>query len=184
MKMVQTEFEGMPKKPRPTKEDPEVKEEFKKRVIAVLDKVVPDEDEGNEEVADYLIKQMTDYHEIDGYRLAKSIDEEYYMNLDFEVAEALHELHWELGSVYDNAVREWVKEFDIKIPFSIGDKALIQVDSNQEAEGEVVKFYEDLAKVCIFCSKMGHVRTGSGSYGRIMNCEDVKIIEEKTAVSD
>jgi len=176
MEMIQEEIPGIPKKPRPNKGAPEVIEDFKKEVLVKLDKLFPDEDNGD--ISDHLVEKMIFYNEIDGYRLAKSLDDRFYIDSDFETADMLNDLHWELDKVYGKAVKKWIEEQGIKVPFEIGDEVSINV-LNSYVEGEIHYIYEDSARVSVFCESLGHVRSGcSGTLGIIKNCEDVKSLKK------
>ena len=80
-------------------------------------------------------------------------------------------------------IKEWVIEQQIKSPFNIGDKILIDV-YKKEVEGEIVKDYAEKAQTCVFCESLGHVKGEGkvGSHGIVKNYEDVKKIIKKGEV--
>lgn len=176
---MQTEFPGMLKKPRPKKSDPKVVEKLKVATVVVLDKLMPD-DEGNEVIADYLVDKMTLYHEIDGYLLAKAMDDRFYTMADFEVADAFNDLHWKLDEAYGAVIKEWIEEQQIVSPVQLGDMVKVNI-LGEEVEGEIIHIYEDSARVSVYCESLDHIRSDkglSGTTGVIIDYENLTLLEK------
>ena len=60
------------------------------------------------------------YSHIDGYELAKRLENKYCWNIDLEVIEALYDLQWEVESIHKKACMQWVIDSKIKPPLAIG----------------------------------------------------------------
>jgi len=172
-KMEQLEIKGMPKKPRPKKNEPEVLEKLKNVIKVKLEELFPGED--NDNIANFLVNEIVDYNRMDGYKLAKRMDEEFYTDSDFEIADIFNGFYWDFNKIYDDIVKEWVIEQQIKSPFNIGDIVFIDV-YGKEVKGEIVKNYEEKAQTCVFCESLGHIKEEGkvGSHGIIKNYEDVR----------
>jgi len=60
------------------------------------------------------------YSHIDGYELAKKLEEKYDWIIDLQVIEELEELQWKVESIHKKVCMQWVIDSDIKPPLEIG----------------------------------------------------------------
>jgi len=173
--MKQLELPGMPKMPRPEKTDPETIEEFKKIVLGKLNAYYPGEE--NEEIADYAVRQVAEYRVIDGYQLAKKLDNEYCLEGDVGLVEMLDDFDYDLDTAYWRIIKEWVISQCIEPHFKLGDKVRICLLKGEYIQGEVAEIYKDKARAVIYCESLGHVREGNGTHGTIKNYEEIELID-------
>lgn len=62
------------------------------------------------------------YSHIDGYQLAKELEDKHSWNIDLQVIEELEELQWEVDSIHKKVCMQWVIDSNIKPQFENGTK--------------------------------------------------------------
>jgi hypothetical protein len=111
----------------------------------------------------------------DGYRIAESLERDGW-HADAELVELMDSLADEKWDALDELESEWVKAHGISAPLAIGAIVVISganVHSKQRGKrGEIVRIDEERGKYTVMCASEGHVRTGLGTHGFVLNYED------------
>ena len=178
LKPAEIFFDGYFKgKPRPTCTDKEVK-------LLVVEAIMPeilqwlgethDFDNDKEEVTKQLLETIA-YHK-DGYEMAKDLDDNESWASNSELVDVLDGLGFR--NVLDKVTLLWIKDNDVKPLFKVGDK--VQVNGKDVSGRAAKKIYngeitaiQPTGTYTVFIEELGHVRTGNGSHGNILNWEKV-----------
>lgn len=106
--MTQTVIEGVEAPPRPTVTDEMVRE----AAVKILTRARCSEDPDDLVVA---------YHpNMDGYELAKELDQHFGWDVDAALVETLDGMHWAVRELHEAACKQWVAEWNIQPPLPDG----------------------------------------------------------------
>jgi len=161
-------------KPINQKERPK---EDEKIISIAIKKMLPDikkwskEDDDEEDILKSLISNYSSFE--DGYTFAKKLDENDSWESDTELVNILDDASNYVREVLIEEEKKWVIENEITPPYQIGDKVSFNY-RKKDVIGEIVKIWHDTAKFTIYCESLGHVKSGCGTNGTIINYENVK----------
>lgn len=139
-------------------------------------------DAGESERLNYLddaVELMGSAFVSDGYQLAKILDRKGY-DPDSRLVEILENAYSLLQDAHTRAVKEWVKGWNVQVPWQVGQTVQIK-HKGKTVDGEVVAIRADEATCTVLCPSLGHVRKGLGTNGLIINSEDVRAVELEAA---
>ena len=113
----------------------------------------------------------------DAYEICKHLDG-YGWVPDQELVDIMSNFSFKFESAYSKQLLKWIGENNIRPKFSVGDKVKFKVLGGIQG-GEISKVYEDRAQYSIYCESLGHVKTGTGTHGVILNFEDVEELNKE-----
>jgi hypothetical protein len=139
----------------------------------------PDEDEVVEQLAEAL-----KYHD-DGYEISKALEDRGW-SPDARLVDLLdNAMQREIA--FQNAVKQWVEQYQIKPTYQVGDKVRVKARAAFSAkfsrpawhDGEISKIDAAAATYVVRVESLGHIKEGtlprgsSGTYGFILPFEEV-----------
>jgi hypothetical protein len=134
------------------------------------------------DVAGELLRAVENTIEENGYHLARELERQGWLP-DAALVDILDQAGSIRGDVHREAVRRWVKEWDISIPFKVGDRVSIE-HKGCAVEGQIAAVSPDTAECTVSCPALGHVPVGSrqmGTIGFVIPVEHVRPIGPQTA---
>jgi len=172
-------FDGYFKgKPRPIANDKEVK-------LLVIEQIMPeilrwlgetmDDDNNTEDVTKQLLDAIE--YSKDGYEMARDLERDDCWSSNSELVDVLDGL--DFRNILDKVTILWIKDNDVKPLFKVGD--IVRVKTKDTGHRGLKQFYcgeitnirpEGTYTVCI--EELGHVKTGSGIHGSVINWEKVE----------
>ena len=99
---------------------------------------------------DDVAEVLGDEWDWDGYSLAKALDDTHGWEIDGDTVEALNASDMLKHRYIRNAVKEWVKRFDIKPMYSVGDCVDVKWKGHRTVQGEITGIHDDSAEYIIF----------------------------------
>ena len=131
------------------------------------------DDSERDEVREELINTVESHK--DGYGMVKDLDRNGW-DCDSNLVEIFDNLHF-----YDarkKLVQKWIKDNDIKPKYDVGQGVVVSskyLSHKQKPsyKGEIVRVYED-GTYSIKIPELGHVNTGIGTYGIILDWDKVE----------
>jgi len=174
---------SQPSVPRPKRHDPDVERRhmalIRDRVAQYLrtaDATLSDED------LDHAMQevQRAMQYQSDGYRIAEALESRGW-HADAELVEFMDGLASERGDALDEAVEEWVKAGHGGKPGMVVGarvKVLAGLRDQREHDGEVVRIDDERARCTVMVAALGHVRTGYGTHGFVLDFDDVEILPQ------
>jgi hypothetical protein len=159
----------MPPTSRPTYKDPAV-------VRTVAEALAPQVAEwAGDGVDENLITELENAlrYSIDGYEMAKSLERTSYFP-DAALVEILDEAAVHSSNALDEAQRKWMSNSNLQ-PLTVGSLVSFR-HQGVETIGEVVSNNVLLGKSTVFVAALGHVRSGTGTHGFVVNWEDLKSV--------
>jgi hypothetical protein len=108
-------------------------------------------------------------HNNDGFSIAVELQDIGY-DPDTELVNILDETLTIKSKLVQNACEDWVEVNELSEP-ELGAKVLVN-----GKEGIVIKNHKD-GRSTVNIPALGHVMNGSGTYGKVINWEDLEIIE-------
>lgn len=123
---------------------------------------------------DDLIEMATDvidHYDDDGYSLAKMLEDSYFLSPDTELVNELDTVLGLKRTAHKASIKRWVEENAIKCPFKIG--SIVRTDSVKGGTGEVYEINESEATCCVRFERLGHVKSGTGTHGKILKYEEM-----------
>jgi hypothetical protein len=135
-----------------------------------LQKHMPDLFDGTtlERVEADLYKAFRSAHE-DGYQICKRL-EDLGWQPDVELVETMN-YGW-LRDARTKAIKDWVKAWNITAPLAVGQRVtFLSTFERKPTDGEIVAHQPEEATSTIFVESAGHVRTGLGTQGEIIEWE-------------
>lgn len=158
-------------------------------VKGILDDVLAwlesDEGAGADERVE-VERQLVDAAEYacDGFDIAYRLKSHHYWTPDAELVEILDGFDLNLIRCRDRHITEWVKRNNITVDYAIGDLVKFKYpDQAKYTGGEVTRIDTDHAVVHVFCESLGHVRTGVGTYGRLIPVEMIERVDAPAVVT-
>ncbi len=88
-------------------------------------------------------------HSDDGYELAKELEKYCNYDSDTELVEILERVSYIFWDLYKEKVKEWVKKYEIKPAYEIGDNIYFTDSSNVKDSGKIVDIKLDTAEYVI-----------------------------------
>ena len=180
--MLKKETRNM--EPRPTTGSNKSWELVKDKIIKYIKKCpffeecVSDNEESDDfanDVFEYIKNNCR--FELDGYRIAKSIDEKFMlMNMSAQDVEELDNMMSLVFEGRNIAIKEWVAKNNITIPYSVGDNIRFSRNGKikEDLSGEITSIQPDMGTVLVYCTQLGHVRQqGCGTQGVYVDIENV-----------
>lgn len=107
----------------------------------------------------------------DAYKICRNLERGSW-DADDELHELLGIVPVKRHDVHRKFVKEWVRAEGISAQHRVGDRVTFKLQDKEE-HGEVTRIEPEIAQYIIFCSHLGHVRTGCGSHGFYINYEAV-----------
>lgn len=111
-----------------------------------------------------------------GYQLARDLERKGY-DPDARLVEILDGATSLLSNRHHRAVKDWVKGWNVTVPWSIGQMAKVKA-RGKEYIGEVTAIREDEATCIVTVAELGHER----GWGFVINSEDI-VSADAVAVS-
>lgn len=108
----------------------------------------------------------------DGYESASYLEQNCYWEPDSELVYILDDIYFCSRKAEDKAIRKWVKEEGIQVPFEKGQQIKFKYEG-KTWDGEIVEVDNDLARVLVYVKDKGHVKSGDGTYGLFFDVEDL-----------
>jgi len=141
-----------------------INSEILKSVAAELQKICR---EYHQEIDDEDAAYIAEWHGTDnGYEIAKELEDRNCISSpDMSLVEALDWVSSHTGDVLKSKVKEWVKEHDIKLEYSIGDQVRIDLYTKNNVVGEIVKFYPETAQYGVWTECIGKPKCASNTRG-------------------
>lgn len=96
----------------------------------------------DEEIAADLLKAITKSFPMDGYAIAKSLEDYCGWDPDAALVEILDGASWEVDGARDGLIAEWVLQNNVIVPFAVGDQV-----ASPKGVGMVTEVNALLAKV-------------------------------------
>ena len=164
--------------PRPTRRTPAVARAAALRLMpAVLKWSVSsggvDDDEEREEITKQLTKLLDWRTNDDGYQLAKELDHDGW-SADSELVEILDDASMICRSELEKLEKAWIEEQAISEPPV--DIKVRDVNNTSRGVGVIVRHYPG-GKSSVAYEHLGHVKSGVGTHGYILNWEDLETID-------
>lgn len=105
---------------RPSKRSDEILRAAATRLVKeMVSKGLIEQEDAEDSVAQ--IARASRYNDMDGYHLARELDDRYGWDCDMQMVEALDEFHWLLDAVHLEAEKKWAAENPREPKFSEGD---------------------------------------------------------------
>ena len=136
-------------------------EEAKVEIIKVLNRCKALDGEDVEEAFECICG----HYDVDGYALAKRLDEECSWSPVTEDVDELDDIGQILYEALQSRQKNWVKENNIIVPFKIGD--VVSFEHGAPMTGTIIRIIEDTAKIVV------EVKGKQGN--PIVNFEDAKL---------
>ena len=126
-----------------------------------------------EDVIDALCKVLP--FSDDGYELAKEMEDEGF-DADSELVSIMEGASWELDRQHRKAVKQWVKDNDIRPKLKEGDEIHIQVRQRDRTKYDAIiaEVREETAEYMVAVPDLGHIKEGLGTHGYILRYEWVE----------
>lgn len=117
---------------------------------------------------------------MNGYELAREAERKgWEPDARFvEIVDAAGHLRY---SAHNKAVKEWVKGWKITVPFQLGQMVTIKHE-DRRVVGKIITIYAETATCTVCCAELGHVESGEGTHGLIINSEDIQPAQEAVSV--
>ena len=127
-----------------------------------------------ESVIDDLEKAIA--YGLDGYAIAKYLDNDCSWNVDADLVEILENAYWIRSSLHDKAVEAWVLACGIKPRLQLGTPVKVKnrATGNKVLDGQIVSIDEKRGTYTVCIEALGHVREGMGTTGSVLPFEDVE----------
>lgn len=156
---------------RPSRTDDLVVFGAARALFQALVDILPDfRDDDEEECVEQIASAIE--HEDDGYRIGRILDQDGW-DIDMTIATALDSAAFHKMTVLNDLTKKWVNEFQIKPTLEVGTKVLVKTRFQKQAVGEIVDVRVATAEYVVNVPSAGHVKTGCGTRGLVLACEDV-----------
>lgn len=168
-----------PAPPRPKRSDPAVLDAAVEllwpSVLAWLSRDEPCGEDEHAEAKAELRERIGWYS--DGYELARALDD---WDPDADLVEILDAADHRVYQAHSAAVEAWVAKYGIATPLTPGTRVKAKT-GGRVVEGEIaasdkLDSYTKRAQYLVFVAAEGHVRSGLGTHGFIVDAEDVEPI--------
>jgi hypothetical protein len=133
-----------------------------------------DPEDSEDVVIRQIEKALTYAHGDDGYEIAKRLEDEGWDVTTSLVEEVDGGCLWE---AYDECVAKWVAEQSRTPQLVIGTTVVVHPNSFeklQTAHGEITAISQERGTYTVLVPSWGHVRSGTGTHGRILPWEQVE----------
>jgi len=128
---------------------------------------------GNEDdMAEGIAEAIKDNPGADGYELARKLDDNGWIEVDFSMCEELDGVFGEMMGIVREKTKEWVGANGIKPKNNLGD--LVEItQGGRQYNGEIIQIYADQAEYVVNVPDLGHIKDGLGTHGCIIKFEDM-----------
>lgn len=121
-------------------------------------------------------EELAEYFDNDSFEMACKLKDNGW-DPDKQLVDILDQASHELCEMVGTVTKDWVRAYDIKPMFKVGDKVKFKYRKNGiSTEGEIIKINLEEVKYSIFCKSLGHVKVGTGTTASIINFEDVELV--------
>mgnify|MGYP006277436187 CR=1 FL=1 len=138
-----------------------------------------------EKIIDELKEVLSVQYDIDGYKIARELENQFYYELDSQDVDILDGVYLAMISKYQQLIKEWVRKYSIKAKLKVGDKVrhTNQVQKLKDAfpngvEVEIVSVDDEQYKYGVyhpdFCVRKGE---GGGTLSFLVPCEQFDTIQ-------
>ncbi|NJL70549.1 MAG: hypothetical protein HC888_02495 [Candidatus Competibacteraceae bacterium] len=136
---------------------------------------VEEEDGEKDSVVNDIVAAFGDNPD-DGYEVVKYLENRRYWEGSSELVDAFNSMFFDISRTHEKWVKQWVIENHIKPALKVGDDVVLKNFNcrGKDVRGKVVEIFTDKAEYIIFCAELGHVRSGTGSYGVVLPFEQVE----------
>lgn len=165
-------------RPRPAIHDPEIVKAAARALVKHAKKVdgsLTQEDEGE------LVAQVQDAisHETDGYAICRALERDGW-DPDAALVGVFDAAEVEKRSVLDKAVLFWVKDTQTTLRFSVGQNVEFSWHGKKKKiVGTITRLDPERARYTVYSEQLGHVQTGSGVRGVVLDDECCALVGEK-----
>jgi hypothetical protein len=153
---------------RPSRSHPAIRARAIDRMVKDVMKYLRDDGDKDATEED-IARQLEDafcYRE-DGYHAARELDDQHGWSPDAELVEVLDSFSHYMYSAHDDAIKAWVKEYDIKAPLAVG--TLVEAEWGGETiRGKIIDVRAETAQYTVQRPE----DTAKG--GAIVNFEDTR----------
>lgn len=144
-------------------------------------------DDHIEEEHDDILEQLTEslFMHDDGYSVSKHLDEKCMWSVDSELVGILDDVGHLRYHAHESLVEGWVVQHHILPEYSVGQRVTFKKQryEKEAVEGVITAVREKTATYLIFSEELGHVSSGTGTYGVHLAYEDVKEVTRDTIPS-
>ena len=96
------------------------------------------------------------YKGFDGYDLAKGLEDMHGYSPDSSLVEILDEAFHYVREAHQKAIKSWVKDNNIVVPFAVGDKVKVKQPFKKDVIGTITKIDAETAICFVNCPELGH----------------------------
>jgi hypothetical protein len=154
---------------RPDKWSKEVQEVAAIKVAELLKDYWKSDGGIDDKEALWCAEEIIDNNDYDGYKLAKFCDYQWNWDVDSELVDALNNTHSIVYKASDSAQREWVKEYNITVPYEVGQRVHFKLGKESKT-GEIKSIWDETAKLTI---RNDEGYNNSSTTGNVVPVEDV-----------
>lgn len=137
------------------------------------------EDDRPDEVRANLMDALADCHAWDGYKLAASLASSHHWEPDAALVDILDHASSLLWAEHDQRLRRWVQEHGVKCRRVIGAPAPV-TSKGKSYTGTIVRVDADRAQYTVRVPELGHVESGMGTRGLLVDAEAVDLEAEES----
>ena len=155
---------------RPSKKSAEVQNAAAKELASVLKDYWKSTCGMEDEEAVYCALELIDQYDYDGYKLAKFCDDTWGWDCDSEMVDILDGVQSIVYRATGNAVEKWVKDYNVTVPYEVGQRVHFKKNAYSSTLGGVIKHINtEMATLTI----KGDDCTKPHTIGYIIPVEDV-----------
>jgi hypothetical protein len=118
----------------------------------------PDKQETLKDLARAISHSML----MDGYEIAKELDDDGWFNINSELVEILDKAYWNAKNAHRELIKKWIVENNITNQFNVGDVVTVNRKYKKPVQGEIIDMNKDEATYSVFCESLGHIRKEEG----------------------
>lgn len=107
------------------------------------------------------VMKRTWYKGGDGYDLAKALEDMHGYSPNSELVDILNDAARHVREAHEKAVKNWVKDNNIVVPFAIGDKVKVKQPFKKDVIGTITKIDAETAICFVNCPELGHRPPGT-----------------------
>jgi len=159
-------------RPRPKREDKEIKHQVAIELCRRLVKRVSDLSLENFEEMCEDVEEATSF-ETSGYKIAREL-ESLGWDVDDEIVDVVREAPYLQTELWRAAVKKWVIDAQAEASFEVGETVKF-LHHGKEVEGQIVKIERETGEYVVRCSTLGHVEGGTGVRGSIVAYEECRL---------
>ena len=141
------------------------------------------DDEERQEIREQVIDALTHAHnELDGYSLARYLDNRHGWSPDEQLVEILGGVYSHIDVAYRAATSQWLKATGRQPKHTVGDQVTVKVTPHQgpanrkpvEHPGTIISNHWDTGRYVVSIPALGHAKPGQpGTQGRFFTWEEI-----------